>query len=275
MPDLPYMAMNWGRFFTDSKVAALTGEAQGIYACLLGRMWLNQGWLKADDKLIARLLGLDVRVWRSRFKPQIEPLLRREKEPHVGDIYTQKHLQEVRARAIATVEKMQARTAPARAAKAAKARKAPSVTEPKAEPVTKSATETVTEPVTAPETTGKRKGKGETTSPVTLEPRLSAAGRAAALTSSAVPPPHHVSTAGALPPREGLANGDVAHSAHGRSPSLKGGSLPAPSPALLKSKLVNTPLDDDEDDTRRRDHVGNSLFGALEAAIRHGKSEDE
>lgn len=155
MADLPFMMMDWGRFFTDAKVVAMPTEAQGVYALLLGRMWLNEGWLSADDRVLARMLGLDIRTWRTAYKPHIVPLLRQENAAHVGPIYVQKHLQRVRASSLEYRDKMRERTAPARAAKARKLGLAPPATEKRPEPVTRSATETVTTPVTEPVTIGK------------------------------------------------------------------------------------------------------------------------
>jgi uncharacterized protein YdaU (DUF1376 family) len=149
MADLPFMMMNWSRFFADSKVAMLPTEAQGVYVLMLGKMWLNQGWLSADDRVLARILGLDVRAWRRTYKPLIEPLLRREIDRHIGAIYTQKHLQEVRTTALASVERMAASTARARAAKAAKHGKVGSATEPKHDAATAPASEPAPEPVAA------------------------------------------------------------------------------------------------------------------------------
>jgi uncharacterized protein YdaU (DUF1376 family) len=149
MADLPYMMMNWGRFFTDAKVAALPTEVQGIYALLLGRMWLNQGWLKADDKIIAHALNVDVRRWKLTYKPHIVPLLRGGYVEHVGAIYSQKHLAEVRETALEYVAKRTAQTARARAVKAAKHGNAGSVTERALAPVTKPVSAPVTEPVTS------------------------------------------------------------------------------------------------------------------------------
>lgn len=187
MADLPYMMMNWGRFFSDAKVAMMPPDAQGIYALLLGRMWLNEGWLSADDKVICRILGLDLRAWRHTYKPLIVPLLSTTSEPYVGAIYTQKHLQEVRASALATVAKTQASTARARAAKAAKHGRAPSVTERKHAPATKPATETVTEPVAGSNPASKQQPQQKESSTLHVESFL----------SDAVP-----STLAALPPRE-------------------------------------------------------------------------
>jgi len=211
MADLPYMMMNWGRFFADAKVAVLEPEAQGIYALLLGRMWLNEGWLAADDKVICRVLGIDIRRWRSVYKPAIEPLLRREIVAHVGPIYTQKHLQEVRRSSLAISEKNVARTAAARAAIAAKRGRKPTVTDEKQKPVTKPVTATVTETVTAPATVSKEQPQQKESSTLHVESSL----------SDAVP-----ETLAALPPR------DVAVSAPVDKPGLGGRLSPMPDAEL-------------------------------------------
>jgi uncharacterized protein YdaU (DUF1376 family) len=208
MADLPYMMMNWARFFADAKVAVLEPEAQGIYALLLGRMWLNEGWLSADDRVLCRILGLDIRRWRSVYKPAIAPLLRREIVPHVGEVYTQKHLQEVRRSSLAISEKNVQRTAAARAAIAAKRGHKPTVTEPKQKPVTKPATETVTETATAPATSSKEQPQQNKGSTLHVESPY----------SDAVP-----STPAALPPRD---QGEVEPSASAGSLGL-GGRFPA------------------------------------------------
>lgn len=260
MPDVPFMRMWWGDFFADPKVAALPGETRGIYACLLGAMWQNGGWLANNDSMIARLLGLHVLTWKARHKPLVLPLLSVGVTPMVpGGVLTQKRLTKEWRKATQLIEENHSKAAKARAAKAAKSTKQASVTEPKSSPVTETLTGPVTEIVTEPV-----KALQPEPEPQKNRPLPSQAER---------PILSPLQDLGALPPRDGRANGKGAHSAHGRSPSLKGGSLPAPSPALLKSKLVSTPLDDDDDVATRPG--GNSLFGALEAAIRHGKSEDE
>lgn len=201
MADLPYMMMNWGRFFADAKVAVLEPEAQGIYALLLGRMWLNEGWLAADDKVICRVLGIDIRRWRSVYKPAIEPLLRREIVAHVGPIYTQKHLQEVRRSSLAISEKNVARTAAARAAIAAKRGRKPTVTDEKQRPVTKPVTATVTEPVTETATVSKEQPQQNKGSTLHVESPYS---DAAPETLAALPPRDHVDRTKSPPDEGGL-----------------------------------------------------------------------
>lgn len=202
MTNLPFMMMNWGRFFADPKVDMLSAEEQGIYALLLGRMWLNQGWLSADDKVLARTLRLDIRRWRTYYKPVIVPLLRREIDRDIGPIYTQKHLQEVRQASLAISEKNVARTAKARAAIAAKRGHHAPVTEPKPRPATKPVAEPVTAPVTATGTNSKEQPQQNKGSALQAESPY----------SDAVP-----STVAALPPRD---HGDVT-----KSPP-DGGGLP-------------------------------------------------
>ena len=92
MAQLPYMKMFWPDFFTDPGVEAMSPEAQGIYLLLLGRMWMNGGWLPADDRVIARRLGLDVRVWRKRYKDEMSALLSDFQGPLGGACVTQNRL---------------------------------------------------------------------------------------------------------------------------------------------------------------------------------------
>lgn len=93
MAQMPYMKLFWPDFFGDARVQALSAEAQGIYLLLLGVMWINGGWISADDKIIARRLGLDVRVWRARYKSEIVPLLSDFQAPLVPRALTQNRLQ--------------------------------------------------------------------------------------------------------------------------------------------------------------------------------------
>lgn len=261
MPDVPFMRMWWGDFFADPKVAALPGETRGIYACLLGAMWQNGGWLANNDSMIARLLGLHVLTWKARHKPLVLPLLSVGVTPMVpGGVLTQKRLTKEWRKATQLIEENHSKAAKARAAKAAKSTKQASVTEPQTppvtEPLTRPVTEIVTEPVKAlqpePEPDKNRPLPSQAERPI-LSP---------------------LQDLGALPPRERRVNGKGVHSASPGSPSLKGGSPVKPSPALLKSKLVNTPLDEDDGEVATRSG-GTSLFGALEAAIRHGKPEED
>jgi len=93
MSKLPYMKLFWPDFFGDARVQAMSTEAQGVYLLLLGVMWVSGGWISADDRIIARRLGLDVRVWRSRYKPEIVPLLSDFQAPLVPRAFTQNRLQ--------------------------------------------------------------------------------------------------------------------------------------------------------------------------------------
>lgn len=200
MSKLPFMMMNWGRFFGDPKVALLDPEAQGIYAILLGRMWVNEGLLPADDRVLCRMIGLDIRRWRSVYKPVIVPLLRRETLGGIGDFYSQKHLQEVRQSSLAMSEKNVQRTAAARAVIAAKRGRKPTVTERALRTVTKPVTDTATALSTDTVTSSKEQ---------TQQKELSSALQAESLVPIAPP-----STDTALPPRD--------HGVETESPPLAG-----------------------------------------------------
>ena len=93
MSKLPFMKLYTSDFFGDARVRAMPAEVKGIYLLLLATMWDDGGWISADDKVIARRLGVDVRVWRSRFKPEIVPLLSDISVPLVGRSFTQNRLQ--------------------------------------------------------------------------------------------------------------------------------------------------------------------------------------
>jgi len=206
MSKLPYMKLFWPDFFGDARVQAMSTEAQGVYLLLLGVMWVSGGWISADDRIIARRLGLDVRVWRSRYKPEIVPLLSDFQAPLVARALTQKRLQkeltkavDLRAIRIANLgmtedeyeaNKAVAPTKPARAKRAQAGHRTGAPNRPsKSEP--------------APANQGRAIAHSsdiETTSPVTLEPPSQAAARAADHTVRSGPTPHNVEV-GALPPR--------------------------------------------------------------------------
>lgn len=126
MTALPHMPMYWERFFADTE--KLPADTQGFYALLLGKMWINQGWLPGDDGFIARLLRIDIRTWRSRHKAAILALLQAEIDPVLGPIYRQKRLVAELAKAADLIKKRQAQTAPATAERLRKSGKGPHVT---------------------------------------------------------------------------------------------------------------------------------------------------
>lgn len=210
MSKLPFMMMNWGRFFGDPKVALLDPEAQGIYAILLGRMWVNEGLLPADDRVLCRMIGLDIRRWRSVYKPVIVPLLRRETLGGIGDFYSQKHLQEVRQSSLAISEKNVQRTAAARAVIAAKRGRKPTVTERAPRPVTKPVTDMATALSTDTVTSSKEQ---------TQQKELSSALQAESLVPIAPP-----STDTALPPRVVGVPEPAALALMGRLQAIEGAS---------------------------------------------------
>jgi uncharacterized protein YdaU (DUF1376 family) len=268
MVDLPFMMMNWSRFFADTKVEALSFEERGAYALLLGKMWLNQGWLSADERIISRTLGVDIRSWRLTYRPAIEPLLRREIDPHIGAIYTQKTLTAVRAAALDLQQQRAASTARARAAKAAKARRKPSVAEQKSAPVSEAAAE----PVAATAAGLKEQTQKERALPI-----------------KKAESPFQPTDQGL-----GASSGEIV--ASGIDPAAlaalrsKGAALTPPSPALLKTRIVaNGKSPKDADTERDRDDQGalpdaqgteptdapaTGLFGTLAAARRKSEHDD-
>lgn len=94
MAKLPFMRVFPKDFFGDAKVVALSTEERGVYMLLLMRMWQNQAWISADDRIIARLLDMDLRRWKRVYKPKIVPLLQLETDTFRKGFYTQKRLTE-------------------------------------------------------------------------------------------------------------------------------------------------------------------------------------
>lgn len=92
MAKLPYMRMFWEDFFADPTVRRMSLEARGVYLLLLGLMWMNKGWLSADDRVIARMLEIDIRSWRMRYKREIVGHFDEKSDPILGSYYTQKRL---------------------------------------------------------------------------------------------------------------------------------------------------------------------------------------
>jgi uncharacterized protein YdaU (DUF1376 family) len=127
MTDLPFMPMWWADFFGDPKVAELPLDTQGVYALLLGRMWMNGGWLKDDVGVIARQLGRDPRTLRPHFD-RVSALFQRRNDAVVGAVLTQKRLTIELSKAAETIAKNKARTAAATAKRLGKSTKAADVT---------------------------------------------------------------------------------------------------------------------------------------------------
>lgn len=131
MTDVPMHPMFWGDFFSDPRVAAMPAETQGIYALLLGRMWMNGGWLANDDATIARLLGLTRIQWSRRHRPHIEPLLiSKEFSGIFGGLLTQRRVERDWQKVGKTIARTSASLAKARAEKAAKAKQRASAADP-------------------------------------------------------------------------------------------------------------------------------------------------
>lgn len=152
MTDLPFMPMYWRDFFGDGKVQSLTVEQQGVYALLLGHMWLHKGWLPNNDVIIARVLGMHTNTWKQRYKAAILPLLTLDPSEQTpgglslipGGVLRQNRLGSELEKARQSVEKRKAQTAKAREEKQAKSKQHRSV----AARVNGSATTSVTETVT-------------------------------------------------------------------------------------------------------------------------------
>lgn len=259
MTDVPFMKMWWKDFFTDTQT--LPGETRAVYALLLGAMWLNQGWLPDNDAVIAKALGMHLLTWKKRHKPLLTPLLTHGVSPLVtGGVWTQKRLTREWQSATRSVAENKAALAKARAEKAAKSRREASAAEPKKASVAAPVTDPVAGPVT-------ERAAGDKPEP----DKKGGPPPIARLGGSPFSAPTVDVTA--LPPR--AVNGHAERSGTVRSPSLKGGSLPSPSDALLRSRLVGKRMDEDDEPEPSRPSGGGGLFGALEAAIRQGKSEDD
>lgn len=100
MTKLPFMRWWPGDFYTDPKVRSLTPDARRVYREMIDLMWMNEGWLSADDRLLARQLDMDVRTWRARYKDEIVPLLHEMSDEIGGRSFTQKRVQKEIAKAL-------------------------------------------------------------------------------------------------------------------------------------------------------------------------------
>jgi uncharacterized protein YdaU (DUF1376 family) len=89
MTNLRFMPFYWSDFLGDTM--HLTGLESGVYAMLLGQMWLKSGWIQDDDTLIAKMCRVDMRVWKA-MRPKIDPLLRHKR----GRISQKRLLDELR-----------------------------------------------------------------------------------------------------------------------------------------------------------------------------------
>lgn len=227
MTQLPFMPLECQRFFADPKVMALDGEVEAMWLKLLVHIFMNEGWISADDHIIARKLKLDIRRWKTTYKPLLVPLLSKTSEPLLGEIYRQKRVTEVRTSALKLIAKNRQRTAAARAEKAAKAKARASATEPNAVSVTVSVTEPSGQSVTA----GKEEMKNKKGSPPPSQ-----AGRTALPTSqaSASRSGQPNGTADATPPEE--EDRSVARDL-GLTPSRSPPAAPARSPPALTRRV--------------------------------------
>lgn len=84
MSDAPAMPVFPDAYLADT--THLTTEEHGAYLLLLMAMWRRGGAVPNDDRDLARIVGLELRVWR-KTKRRLLPLLSIE-----GDLLTQKRL---------------------------------------------------------------------------------------------------------------------------------------------------------------------------------------
>lgn len=68
MSQYPYMPFFWNDFF--EKTEHLSAEDAGLYALVLGKMWLKGGSLPDDDQVNAKIFRVSTRRWR-RFKADV------------------------------------------------------------------------------------------------------------------------------------------------------------------------------------------------------------
>lgn len=239
MSTAPRMLVDWPAFMADPKVKDMPPITRGIYMLLLGAMWMNEAWLKDDDRNIARKLDMDVRTWRSH-RQFIEPTIEHKSDPFLGPILQQKRLSREYQIALEQIAKRRAQTAPARAKKAGKPAHKPSVTDRPAKPQTEAVTVTVTDVAAKAETGGNTPSKKDRTLPIKKAE------------SSILP------TTQGLGASSGVPNGKAEAAAPVASPSLEGGSLPKPSQALLNSPIVK----------------GTSLLDRINAATKRKADEE-
>ena len=144
------MPLNVEAFLADPNVEDMTGEQRAMWLLAIVESWRRKTLLPADDKKLARALNLDVRRWRSYYKPVLGPLMTKEMSvtvgQNVGEFYRIAKVNAVWDQVANRIAKAKADTAHARAAKAAKHGKQPSAPEPKPAPVAAP----VTEPAPAP-----------------------------------------------------------------------------------------------------------------------------
>jgi hypothetical protein len=238
-----WMKLDLKRFFGDGKVRALGGRIGHAYLWLLARMWENGGFISSKDRVVARLLDIDVDVYRRSYRAQIAAMLTRLPDAHLGEIFTQKTLVDLMVEAADLRLRNRDKTAAAtRARKSAKSKQRPpvtnNVTKQRDDDRDDDRDDTVTETVTSTSNSNSRD-------------------KALPQVAESLIPTAPTVDAAALPPRE---NGHAGGSADVGSPGLGGRSPPQPSEkievtaALLATPLVKkarsglmAALDDDED----------------------------
>ena len=115
-----WMKLDLKRFFGDGKVRALGGRYGHAYLWLLARMWENGGFISSKDRVVARLLDIDVDVYRRSYKAPITAMLTRLPDTHLGEIFAQKTLAELMIEAADLRLRNRAKTAAALMARKSK-----------------------------------------------------------------------------------------------------------------------------------------------------------
>lgn len=220
MAELPYMPMYWEDFFSDPRTTAWPATTRGIYALLLGAMWMNGGYLPDNDVVIARKLSMDRRTWQTH-RLRISQVLCSKPDAALGRVLMQERLVEEYQKGLERIEQSKARTAAARAKLAAKTRRERAVTEARENAVTERDEEPATAPVSEP-----------VRSLISHTPKEQAASDHAA----GRPVPADLAGLGErhLEPEVGAPDEPVTEAEI--EPMVE---LPKPSPSLLASKLVS------------------------------------
>lgn len=135
MSAVPIMPLNVEEFFASPEVDDMDGEQAAVWLKLIAECWRRKTLLPADDSKLARILDVDVRVWRRRYKPVFVPLMTQEKSQTVSgtvsNFYRIAKVNSVWDQVANRIARNKSNAAHARAEKAAKHAKAPSAPEPK------------------------------------------------------------------------------------------------------------------------------------------------
>lgn len=275
-----WMKLDLKRFFGDGRVVAL-GRFAHAYLWLLARMWERGGYVPANDRVIAHLLGIDVAAYTRTYKHRLEPLLVRLPDAHFGSIFTQKTcvaimVEQAEIR-LANKAKTSQATAARRGKSQAKSKQRGHVTSIVTNAPNGDVATTVTVPVTDTVTITSKSREEERTLPIkkaesSFPPARQGLGASSGVPTAPVDDPAalaalHRKGAALTPPSPSLLN----------SPIVKGnghGTAAQPDADAAGDRRDQEPLHEPER-ARRTDAPAVGLFGALEAAIRAAKPNDD